>query len=100
LQSLYCIAVSYVLFSIGWAMASPAEDALVNDISPVHLRGTVMGIKEGASGTGSALGPLAGGYIYEYWAKEMAFVSNGILLIIVAILALFWFKQKISSSKV
>ena len=81
-------------------MASPAEDALVNDISPIHLRGTVMGIKEGASGTGSALGPLAGGYIYEYWAKEMAFVSNGILLIVVAMLALFWFKQKISSSKV
>nr|WP_297349211.1 MFS transporter [uncultured Glaciecola sp.] len=99
-QSLYFIAVSYVLFSIGWAMASPAEDALVNDISPIHLRGTVMGIKEGASGTGSALGPLAGGYIYEYWAKEMAFVSNGILLIVVAMLALFWFKQKISSSKV
>jgi MFS family permease len=70
-------------------MASTAEDALVNDISSAHLRGTFMGIKEGASGTGPALGPLAGGYIYEYWAKEMAFVRNGIVLIVVAILALF-----------
>jgi len=99
-QSLYFIAASYVLFSIGWAMASPAEDALVTDISPAHLRGTIMGIREGASGAGSALGPLVGGYIYEYWAKEMAFVSNGVLLIVVAILALFWFKQKLTFSKV
>ncbi len=59
-----------------------------------------MGIKEGASGTGSALGPLAGGYIYEYWAKEMAFVSNGILLIVVAILALSGANRKLLFQKI
>jgi hypothetical protein len=40
-QSLYFIAVSCVLFSTGWAMASPAEDSLVNNISSTHLRGTL-----------------------------------------------------------
>ena len=92
-ESLILIALSYILFSVGWATASPAEDALVADMAPPKLRGTVLGVKEAAAGVGAALGPLAGGYIYEYWAQEMAFVVNGVLLLLTAILALLWFKR-------
>ena len=91
--SLVLVAISYILFSVGWAMASPAEDALVADIAPPHLRGTVIGAKEAAAGIGAALGPLAGGYIYEYWAQEMAFVLNGVLLLVTSTLALRWFRK-------
>lgn len=90
-SSLLLVALSYILFSVGWAMASPAQDALIADMAPPRLRGTVLGAKEAAAGIGAALGPLAGGYIYEYWAQEMAFVSNGVLLLLTACLALLWF---------
>ena len=93
LGSLILIAISYILFSIGWATASPAEDALVADMAPQRLRGTVLGAREAAAGVGAALGPLAGGFIYEYWAQEMAFVVNGVLLLVTSILALFWFRK-------
>ncbi|MFT5610180.1 MAG: MFS family permease [Arenicella sp.] len=73
-NSLLPIALFYVMFSIGWPMASPTEDALVADMAPADLRGTVLGAKEAAAGIGAAMGPLVGGYIYEYWAQEMAFV--------------------------
>ena len=91
--SLLMVAASYILFSVGWAMASPAEDALVADMAPPQLRGTILGAKEAAAGVGAAIGPLAGGFIYEYWAQEMSFVLNGILLLITSILALMWFKK-------
>ncbi|MEM7358348.1 MAG: MFS transporter [Pseudomonadota bacterium] len=90
-SSLILVALSYILFSVGWAMASPAHDALIADMAPARLRGTVLGAKEAAAGIGAAFGPLAGGYIYEYWAQEMAFVSNGVLLLLTACLALIWF---------
>jgi len=93
-NSLILIALSYILFSVGWAMASPAEEALVADMAPAQLRGTIMGAKEAASGIGAAFGPLAGGYIYEYWAQEMAFVSNGVLLLITSLLAIIWFHNR------
>lgn len=93
-NSLLPIALFYILFSVGWAMASPAQDALVADMAPAELRGTVLGAKEAAAGIGAAIGPLAGGYIYEYWAQEMAFVSNGIVLLLTSILAILWFSQK------
>lgn len=92
--SLLPIAFFYILFSVGWAMASPAEDALVADLAPARLRGTVLGAKEAAAGIGAACGPLAGGYIYEYWAQEMAFVSNGVLLLVTSMLALLWFNKR------
>ena len=92
-HTLILVALSYILFSVGWAMASPAEDALVADMAPDHLRGTVLGAKEAAAGVGAALGPLAGGYIYEYWAQQMAFVVNGVILLITACLAAWWFRK-------
>jgi MFS family permease len=86
------VAASYILFSCGNALASPAEDALVADLSPDHLRGTIMGAREAAAGLGAAIGPLAGGLIYDYWSQSMAFVTNGVLLLATCALVLVWFR--------
>lgn len=91
--SIYLVAAAYILFSIGWAMSSPAEDALVADMAPEALRGTVIGAKEAAAGVGAASGPLFGGYIYDNWSQEMAFVVDGGLLLVVAGLAVAWFSN-------
>jgi MFS family permease len=91
--SLPLVAMSYILFAVGWAMASPAEEALVADLAPPELRGTVIGAKEAAGGAGAALGPLVGGYVYEYWSAELAFAINGGLLLGTALLALVWFSR-------
>jgi MFS family permease len=90
--SLIMVATSYILFSCGRAMASPAEDALVADLSPEHLRGTILGAREAAAGMGAAIGPLAGGLIYDHWAQSMAFVTNGALLLATCVLVLVWFR--------
>jgi MFS family permease len=91
--SIVMVAGAYILFSIGWAMSSPAEDALVADMAPDSLRGTIIGAKEAAAGTGAALGPLFGGYIYDNWSQEMAFVVDGMLLLVVAALTIIWFSN-------
>jgi len=88
---LWGVAASYVLFAAGWAMASPAEEALVADLAPAAARGRIMGAKEAASGVGAALGPLLGGYVYDAWAPTAAFTLNGLLLLLTALLALGWF---------
>lgn len=91
--SIWLVAASYILFSVGWAMASPAEDALVIDLAPEALRGSVLGAREAAAGVGAALGPLAGGYLYDNWSQELAFVVNGLLLLATSTLALVWFRR-------
>ena len=90
---LLLVAVSYLLFSAGWAMASPAEDALVADLAPADSRGRVIGTKEAAAGVGAALGPLVGGALYDNVAAWSAFVLNGALLLTAAVLAVIWFDR-------
>lgn len=89
--SIVLVAASYILFSVGWAMASPAEDALVADLAPEKLRGSVLGAREAAGGVGAALGPMVGGYLYDNWAQDMVFVLNGLLLLFTAALVMLWF---------
>jgi len=89
--SILLVAASYLFFSAGWAMAQPAEDALVADLAPAAVRGRVIGAKEAAAGVGAALGPLLGGYIYDHYAAEAAFAVNGVLLLLTALLTLRWF---------
>jgi MFS family permease len=85
------IALLYTLFAAGWATANPAEDALLGDMTDMHNRGRIFGYKEAAAGVGAAFGPLTGGLIYEYLAAEMAFVTNGVLLMLAALLVWRWF---------
>ncbi|NND82280.1 MAG: MFS transporter [Gammaproteobacteria bacterium] len=97
--SIVLVALAYILFSVGWAMSSPAEDALVADMAPDALRGTIIGAKEAFAGIGAASGPLVGGFIYEHWSQTMAFVLNGMLLLVVSGLALLWFGRGASQGK-
>ncbi len=92
--SLLIVAATYILFAVGWAMASPAEDALVADLAPEALRGTVLGTREAAAGIGAALGPLLGGVIYEQVSPEAAFLTNGVLLLSTGALTLGWFARR------
>ena len=85
------VALSYILFAVGWAVASPALDGLVADLSEAGNRGRVIGAKEAAAGFGAALGPLAGGFLYEYYATVAPFLFNGLILLATAALAWFWF---------
>ena len=88
------VAVLYTLFSAGWALASPAQDALLGDMTSDQTRGRMFGYKEAAAGSGAALGPLAGGVIYEYVVPELAFVANGSLLLVTAALVWIWFHKR------
>jgi MFS family permease len=65
LGAIVWVAVAYTASAVGRSLSLPAEDALVGDLSPDGFRGRVMGYKEAAAATGGALGPPAGGWLYE-----------------------------------
>lgn len=93
LPSLLLVAVAYLLFAGAWATANPAQDALLADLAPVDQRGRLFGWKEAAGNLGAAIGPLAGGALYDYWNQAAAFAVNGALLLLSAALVVFWFRR-------
>ena len=94
------ISATYVLSAVGWAMASPAEEALVADLATPEARGRVIGAKEAAVGVGAALGPLVGGAVYQYASPHATFVANGVLMLCAAGLALYWLPRRQASHPV
>jgi len=94
LPGILWVALMYTLSAAGRSMSLPAEDAMVGDLAPESHRGRIMGYKEAAVALGSALGPPAGGWVYEYVAPELAFVMNGLLLLVAAVLVWIWFMRR------
>ncbi len=94
LPGILWIAIAYTLSAVGRTLSMPAEDAMVADSAPEADRGRIMGLKETAAAFGAALGPPAGGWVYEHWAPELAFVLNGTLLLATVCLVGWWFEVK------
>ena len=94
LPGILWVAVAYTLSAVGRTFSLPAEDAMVADAAPAADRGRIMGLKETAAAFGAALGPPVGGWVYEYWAPELAFVINGLLLLMTVLLVIWWFEVK------
>jgi len=93
------VAVAYTLSAVGRALSMPAEDAMVGDAALESDRGRIMGLNETAAVFRAALGPPAGGWVYEAVAPEFAFVMNGSLLLVAALLVVVWFWSEVNPAE-
>jgi len=89
MPSLLALAGLWLLEAIGFSTASPAEGALVADLTGRNVRGTGYGLYTFASGLGFTLGPLLGGWLYDTAGHALPFYVNGVVLFIGAVLVLW-----------
>jgi len=82
------LAVLWVLESIGIVIASPAEAALVSDLTGENHRGSAYGWYLSAASLGGVMGPLLGGWLYDAYNHSLPFYVNGVVLVIDGVLAL------------
>lgn len=85
--------VAVVLLFLGGtasAFMSPALSSLVYELAPEGKEGTLNGLNGSLSSTGSALGPILGGVIVEWFGVTAVFVAIGALWVVTTLdLALF-----------
>ena len=86
LSSVFALAALWTLETIGYTVSIPAERAFVADIAGKDVRGTSYGLYTFSFFLGSALGPLAGGWLYDNVSQATPFYLNSIVLVIGAIL--------------
>lgn len=89
MTSLFMLSGLWLLEAIGFSAASPAEGALVADMTGKNVRGTGYGLYTFASGLGFILGPLLGGWLYDSAGHVVPFYVNGFTLFIGALLVLW-----------
>ncbi len=94
LPSLAWLIVLWVLEALGWAMAAPAEEAMVADVTGNNTRGTGYGLYYLAASLGATFGPLIGGWLYDAAGHAAPFYLNGILLLAGAVAVLVLLRGK------
>ncbi len=99
LRSLGWLAVVWALQAVGLAAASPAQEALVADLTGTEARGTGYGLYQFASSVGLVLGPLVGGWLYDARGQAFPFYLGGGLLLFATVLTLVWVGQRASGSR-
>lgn len=66
--------LSMVVLTIGEASVIPSIPALVNELTPVAVKGKYQGLTNAFSSIGRAIGPLVGGVIIDFTSYGMLFI--------------------------
>jgi MFS family permease len=64
--SAWFYAFSVVIWTLGEMLQSPSNAALIADLSPAALRGRYQGINSLSWSAGTALAPIAGGFVQQH----------------------------------
>ena len=88
-----CLLVAAVFLTIGEALFVPAAPVVVDQNSPVKVKGRNQGLVNVFSSTGKAVGPGIGGVVIVNSGYQMLFLM-AILLLLVSEILLLNFKRK------
>jgi DHA1 family multidrug resistance protein-like MFS transporter len=99
LRSLLALAGLWAAESAGYAASVPAERAFVADIAGEDVRGTSYGLYTFAYFLGSAIGPLAGGYLYDRVSPATPFYLNTVALLFGALLVAVALREPAPTAK-
>ena len=95
LVSLVFLALLWGVDSLGFTASSPAERAFVADIAGGDARGISYGLYTFAYFLGTAIGPLAGGWLYDNFGRASPFYANSVMLVVAAILVMALLREPV-----
>lgn len=93
LRSIVPLIVLWAVESLGHTAAIPAERAFVADLAGQDTRGTSYGLYTFAYFLGAALGPLAGGWLYDNLGRATPFYLDAAVLLVGALLVATWLRE-------
>jgi MFS family permease len=88
LPTLWWFVAVFALNALGIVTATPAQKALVGDLTPREHWGRAFGFYTFTASLGTAAGPLLGGMLYDQEGQAIPFYANAILLVVSALLAM------------
>ncbi|MFW9996343.1 MAG: MFS transporter [Candidatus Odinarchaeota archaeon] len=75
------LIIIFVLLRFSFTVMQPSFRALQSDLVPEKVRGKEFGIVDASFNTGSVVGPIIGGYLYDLYTNINFDLGNGLLYI-------------------
>ncbi len=83
------VAVIISIFSIGTGIHQPIILSMVSKLSPDNEQGAILGLNQSFSAFARVLGPLWGGFAYDYLGYQFPFITGAFFTLITFLLAYF-----------
>ena len=83
-QNLWTLILDFIGIGIGYAFVLPAWNSILLRLLPSDVRGAGLGVAMTIEGFGGVIGPLVGGFLWQWWRPESPFYLSGGLLLVAA----------------
>ncbi len=84
---------AFTIAAIGNVLIDLTKAAWIADIAGADATGRTFGLSALTAGLGAALGPLAGGFIYDDLGKDYIFYANAVILVMAVLFTLGYIKE-------
>lgn len=84
------LALIVILLSIGTGSLQPTLLSLISEVTSDAEQGVTLGINQSFSAFGRVLGPLWGGFAFEFLGYQFPFITGGIFALFIFLLSIFY----------
>lgn len=86
--------IVFSIFSVGSAILQPLLPSMISKYSPDDKQGSILGITQSFSAFARVIGPLWGGFSYDYIGYQFPFLSGACFTFITILLSFFLLKKE------
>lgn len=87
-QNFIGVAIIASVLAIGTGMLQPTILSLISRYSPDKEQGAILGLNQSFSSFARVLGPLWGGFSYDFWGYEAPFLTGAFFTLLTFLIAL------------
>lgn len=84
------LALVVILLSFGTGFLQPTLLSLISEVTSEAEQGVTLGINQSFSAFGRVLGPLWGGFAFEFIGYQFPFITGGIFTLFIFLLSIFY----------
>jgi len=95
-RNLTGIIIITAIMSIGTGILQPILLSLVSKVAPENEQGVVLGVNQSFSSFARMLGPLWGGFAYQYLGYQIPFLTGSFFVFLVFIFSIFYLHNHLS----
>jgi predicted MFS family arabinose efflux permease len=82
-----------IILGIGTGLLQPIILSMISKYSPDREQGAILGINQSISALARVLGPLWGGFAFEFLGYEFPFLTGGLFTFITLIITILYLKS-------
>ena len=90
------LAIICIFLSIGTGLFQPTVLSLISEVTPEDEQGVTLGVNQSVSAIARVLGPLWGGFAFEFLGYPFPFLTGAAFTLIIFIATVFYIPKKLS----